>query len=310
MLCSSVSHAAICLVLSLMCNHFQRMMVCTILPKEKTCPLIRYGVKFCAAPSPRAVLGSRSNVLLSALRQSAAATPQCPGGDEATTRQTEGPYFKPSSPQRADLVEPVTRAQLVEINGQVLTRSCRPVERALLDLWHADEHGEYGNTASAIADTSLPMARVVTGSAPSCPPLSGPHASLSHQSAGSRAAGAHHPALFPRGARQPARRFVPPRFGDANSRNPEWPRGALRFCRRHAVIGFLVAVVFASTGGKRVRARSLMCAAVSTGGQSGHAGDRLPPRASRRSHDQSIGSPRRSDHRGAEAGTRCSRTPR
>jgi protocatechuate 3,4-dioxygenase beta subunit len=65
--------------------------------------------------------------------------------DEATIRQTEGPYFKPSSPQRADLVEPDTKARLVEINGQVLTSSCRPVERALVDLLHADEHGEYDN---------------------------------------------------------------------------------------------------------------------------------------------------------------------
>ena len=77
--------------------------------------------------------------------QSAAPTPQCNDGDEATARQTEGPYFKPSSPQRADLVEPEARARLVEVNGQVLTRSCRPVERALLDLWHADERGEYDN---------------------------------------------------------------------------------------------------------------------------------------------------------------------
>jgi protocatechuate 3,4-dioxygenase beta subunit len=77
--------------------------------------------------------------------QSAAPTPQCHDGDEATIRQTEGPYFKPSSPQRADLVEPGTKARLVEINGQVLTRSCRPVARALVDLWHADERGEYDN---------------------------------------------------------------------------------------------------------------------------------------------------------------------
>jgi protocatechuate 3,4-dioxygenase beta subunit len=27
----------------------------------------------------------------------------------------------------------------------VLTRSCRPVERALVDLWHADERSEYDN---------------------------------------------------------------------------------------------------------------------------------------------------------------------
>ena len=52
--------------------------------------------------------------------QSAAPTPQCNDGDEATSRQTKGPCFKPSSPQRADLFEPEARARLVEINGQVL----------------------------------------------------------------------------------------------------------------------------------------------------------------------------------------------
>jgi protocatechuate 3,4-dioxygenase beta subunit len=77
--------------------------------------------------------------------QSAAPTPQCHDGDEATIRQTEGPFFKPSSPQRADLVEPASKGQLVEIEGRVLTRSCQPVERALVDLWHADERGEYDN---------------------------------------------------------------------------------------------------------------------------------------------------------------------
>src|SRR5215472_4868152 len=57
--------------------------------------------------------------------QSAAPTPQCHDGDEATIRQTEGPFFKPSSPQRADLVEPASKGQLVEIEGRVLTRSCQ-----------------------------------------------------------------------------------------------------------------------------------------------------------------------------------------
>lgn len=72
-------------------------------------------------------------------------TPQCHDGDEPTVRQTDGPYFKPSSPERADLVEPATKGRLVEITGQVLTRACRPVGSALLDLWHADESGEYDN---------------------------------------------------------------------------------------------------------------------------------------------------------------------
>jgi protocatechuate 3,4-dioxygenase beta subunit len=74
-----------------------------------------------------------------------APTPQCHDGDEPTVRQTEGPYFKPRSPERADLVEPDTRARLLELSGLVLTRSCRPVARAFLDLWHADERGDYDN---------------------------------------------------------------------------------------------------------------------------------------------------------------------
>ena len=31
------------------------------------------------------------------------------------------------------------------LHGQVLTHSCSPVERALVDLWHANERGEYDN---------------------------------------------------------------------------------------------------------------------------------------------------------------------
>ena len=86
----------------------------------------------------------------SAFAESAAPTPQCHDNHGTTVRQTEGPYFKPSSPQRADLVEPDTTGRLVEIDGQVTTRSCRPVERALVDLWHADEHGEYDNPEELI----------------------------------------------------------------------------------------------------------------------------------------------------------------
>jgi protocatechuate 3,4-dioxygenase beta subunit len=83
---------------------------------------------------------------LSTFAENATPTPQCHDNHETTIRQTEGPYFKPSSPERADLVEPDTTGRLVEIDGQVTTRSCRPVARALVDLWHADENGEYDNS--------------------------------------------------------------------------------------------------------------------------------------------------------------------
>jgi protocatechuate 3,4-dioxygenase beta subunit len=74
------------------------------------------------------------------------ATPECRDGDEPTMRQTEGPYFKPSSPERSVLLEPGAGGRPVELTGLVLTRRCRPVARALVDLWHADDKGDYDNT--------------------------------------------------------------------------------------------------------------------------------------------------------------------
>ena len=72
-------------------------------------------------------------------------TPACDDGDAPTVRQTEGPFFKPRSPERSDLREPGVKGQHIEVAGFVLTRGCRPVERALVDLWHADDEGEYDN---------------------------------------------------------------------------------------------------------------------------------------------------------------------
>jgi protocatechuate 3,4-dioxygenase beta subunit len=90
-------------------------------------------------------LAAAGIVLDDAIAEPLAPTPQCHDGEAPTLRQTEGPYFKPSSPERADLVEANSKARLVEVRGQVLTRSCRPVSRALIDLWHADERGAYDN---------------------------------------------------------------------------------------------------------------------------------------------------------------------
>jgi protocatechuate 3,4-dioxygenase beta subunit len=81
-----------------------------------------------------------------ALTQELAPTPACHDGDEPTVRQTEGPFFKPSSPERSDLREPGVGGRPLELSGFVLTRRCRPLGGALVDLWHADDKGEYDNT--------------------------------------------------------------------------------------------------------------------------------------------------------------------
>jgi protocatechuate 3,4-dioxygenase beta subunit len=57
-----------------------------------------------------------------------------------TPRQTEGPFFKPASPERAKL----EGAALI-VTGRVIGQDCKPVAHALLDFWHADEQGDYDN---------------------------------------------------------------------------------------------------------------------------------------------------------------------
>ena len=74
------------------------------------------------------------------------ATPACHDGDEATLRQTEGPFFKPSSPERVELLETGMAGQPIELVGFVLSRACKPHAGALLDFWQADDKGRYDNS--------------------------------------------------------------------------------------------------------------------------------------------------------------------
>ena len=103
--------------------------------------------------SRRGLLGIGAVGILTglALRQSHAqqdllpVTSQCSDGDEPTPRQTEGPYFTPNSPERTSLIEDGMPGERMALAGFVLDRSCRPVDRALLDLWHCDAAGVYDN---------------------------------------------------------------------------------------------------------------------------------------------------------------------
>jgi protocatechuate 3,4-dioxygenase beta subunit len=80
------------------------------------------------------------------LAQELAPTPACHDGDEPTIRQGEGPFFKPKSPERSDLREPGAAGRPFELSGFVLMRRCRPLRGAVVDLWHADDKGQYDDT--------------------------------------------------------------------------------------------------------------------------------------------------------------------
>src|SRR5260370_37788085 len=78
-------------------------------------------------------------------QQALSPTPACHNGEVPTRPEIEGPFFKPASPLRGDLREPGMAGRPIELAGYVLTRSCRPVAGALIELWHADDQGEYDN---------------------------------------------------------------------------------------------------------------------------------------------------------------------
>src|SRR5919109_3932248 len=72
-------------------------------------------------------------------------TPVCTDAEDATPRQTEGPYYKQHSPQRTSLIEPGLTGTRLHLTGYVLSRRCQPLARVLLDFWQADVQGQYDN---------------------------------------------------------------------------------------------------------------------------------------------------------------------
>ncbi|MEU5692857.1 carbohydrate-binding protein [Actinosynnema sp. NPDC020468] len=73
-------------------------------------------------------------------------TPDCHDGDAPTIDQTEGPYFKPNSPERSVLVTGSTPGTRLTVSGYVFGLSCQPIANALLDFWQADNNGNYDNS--------------------------------------------------------------------------------------------------------------------------------------------------------------------
>jgi protocatechuate 3,4-dioxygenase beta subunit len=73
-------------------------------------------------------------------------TPACGPDHGATPEATEGPYFTPNSPEKSSLYENGMEGTVLTITGYVLTTDCKPVAKALLDVWQANSKGEYDNS--------------------------------------------------------------------------------------------------------------------------------------------------------------------
>jgi protocatechuate 3,4-dioxygenase beta subunit len=66
-----------------------------------------------------------------------------------TPAQTEGPYFRPGSPETSSLAGENMAGTPLTVMGQVLTTDGQPVAGALLDFWQADDSGQYDNRGYA-----------------------------------------------------------------------------------------------------------------------------------------------------------------
>ncbi len=89
------------------------------------------------------LIGLFSNPAIAA--KALAPTAACDDHGEPTQAETEGPYYTPKSPERADFREPGMGGTPILLTGLVVSRSCVPLARVLVDLWHADDNGAYDN---------------------------------------------------------------------------------------------------------------------------------------------------------------------
>lgn len=69
-------------------------------------------------------------------------------GDCATTSDILGPFYRPGSPVRTNLVVKGGSGTPLELTGRVLHENCSdPFSEAKVELWHCDEKGVYDNSS-------------------------------------------------------------------------------------------------------------------------------------------------------------------
>jgi hypothetical protein len=122
------------------------------------------------------------------LTQELAPTPACRDGDEPTVRETEGPFFKPRSPERSDLRVPGAGGRPLELSGFVLTRRRANTTISAFDIVAMSPPGSTARFASAPScRSSIPAGpgTITSGSLAGQP--SAHHATVFPQRTGERA---------------------------------------------------------------------------------------------------------------------------
>ena len=95
-----------------------------------------------SSPTHAGTSASAPPAASSSTTASAVPGPCVPG--RLTPQQTEGPFFKPGSPER-ERVDQGSSGQPLVLAGQVRSAQCRPVAHARMEFWQADGRGRYDN---------------------------------------------------------------------------------------------------------------------------------------------------------------------
>ncbi len=70
-------------------------------------------------------------------------TLSCEDGDDLTPKQEAGPFFRPNSPLNRDLYPDAAGGERITVAGFVFDDRCRPLAGSLVEIWHADDNGDY-----------------------------------------------------------------------------------------------------------------------------------------------------------------------
>lgn len=69
-------------------------------------------------------------------------------GDTITTTDILGPFYRPGSPIRSNLIPPGSTGQVVYLNGTIFQANGKtPMANTLIESWQCDEHEHYDNAS-------------------------------------------------------------------------------------------------------------------------------------------------------------------
>jgi len=67
-------------------------------------------------------------------------------GEDPTTTDILGPFYRPGAPFRTDLVQPGAKGEILHFSGTIFAKDGKtPLKSALLEIWHCNESGVYDN---------------------------------------------------------------------------------------------------------------------------------------------------------------------